>query len=156
MKMPHTSDQWLDEFETKVHSLVRAKADNKHERVRIAIIDSGLDGTHGDFQSKWTRIKGYKSWIDPTDPTSENNSPSGLRPDILRQNCKDSVGHGTHLAALILRLHRWADLYVARVTNSHSPDALLVAQVHPCRLVELWTADSSRRFRTLLKLGKWT
>lgn len=124
--MPDSSDQWLAEFEAKVHSLVGGKADSNQKRVRIAIIDSGLDGTLHEFQLRWTRIKGYKSWVHPQ---RQAYSPTGLRKSFLLDDCGDEVGHGTHLAALILRLHPWADLYVARVTDSRYPNPLLVAEV---------------------------
>ena len=127
--MPRSSDTWLQDFETKVHSLVGAQADKNGRPVKIAILDSGVDGLHEDIQDFRTRIRGYKSWMTPV---CDMHPSGGFRKEHLRNACRDSVGHGTHLAALILRLQPWAHVYVARVTDSARPNVLYVAEV--CQL----------------------
>lgn len=151
--MPTSSAQWLTEFERKVHSLVGANAENNsHNRVRIAILDSGLDGGLDELKFCWTRIKAYKSWVAPF---PQVHSAAGLRLNILRDTCKDNVGHGTHLAALILRLHPWADLFVAQVTDSHNPNSLNVAEVFLSGPVLKQGADFIRQYDLPLMNGTW-
>lgn len=92
-------------------------------RVKIAILDTGVDLAHPDFGK-----------VDPVDPDNR----------ILRDRVKecrsfvggkdgdrDFSGHGTHSVALLLNLAPKADIYVARVVEGESnyvyPEA--VAQV---------------------------
>lgn len=76
------------------------------ERVRVAILDSGLDLSEdqADIYNK-RRDLVYKSWIDEDD---------GI--------WKDEVGHGTHLATLLSRIVPHAQIHVARVFQKAKPD----------------------------------
>lgn len=69
-------------------------------RLKVAILDSGIDLSHPDFNSSdKERIKETLSFIGG-DPNT------------------DQVGHGTHVAAIILRLTENVDLYIAKITDS--------------------------------------
>ena len=83
-------------------------------RVKIAILDTGIDRSHGKIGAQWDRrVKGTKSWIINEDA------------DV------DRCGHGTHGAALLMRIAPEAHIYVARIakdrTSPLDPDS--VAQV---------------------------
>lgn len=84
------------------------------KRVKIAILGTGIDRTHGELRAQWNkRIKWAKSWI--------NGEASG----------RDSCGHGTYGASLLMKVAPEADIYVARVVkeNDSSLDPDDVAQV---------------------------
>ena len=57
--------------------------------ISIAIIDSGVDATHPDLQSKIARTANLRS----ADPNSQSNCPVNL-------TARDDLGHGTHVAGL--------------------------------------------------------
>ena len=128
--MPETSDLWLQGFKTKFQGFVDLKARKNCSPVKIAILDTGLDGTLEEFQQQGVRIKAYKSWVTTLNTPVQAESPLGLQRRFVRDNCKDEVGHGTHLTALILQTDPWADLYVARVTDQRSPEEKVVAEVN--------------------------
>lgn len=90
----------------------------KRNRVKIAVLDTGFDATHLDIKATRKRPDGidrivdHKSWVD------------GQRAD------RDSVGHGTHITALLLRMTADADLYIACISaNSSVGSSAHVAQV---------------------------
>ena len=70
------------------------------ERLKVAILDSGIDSSHSDFR-KNRRIKDMVSWVD--------NEPG-----------VDTCGHGTHIAGIILSLTENVDIYVGKVTQSNT------------------------------------
>lgn len=74
-------------------------------RVRIAVLDTGIDTSHPSIETdayRKERLKGFLCEI------------NGLKddPDNAR---KDSHGHGTHVTRLLMRIAPEADIYVARV-----------------------------------------
>lgn len=93
------------------------------ERVKIAILDTGIDLTHREWQQgrilqfgsddnnhireekeprQWTRIRDFKNFCEPHN--------IGTARDVM-----DLDGHGTQVAGIILRLAPRAEIYVARV-----------------------------------------
>ena len=69
-------------------------------RVKVAILDTGLDRTHADIGAQWsTRIRDVKNWV------------HGENGDI------DRDGHGTHGAALLMKIAPEAHIFVARVAR---------------------------------------
>lgn len=83
------------------------------KRVKIAILDTGIAKKHTVISEHWEKnVKQCKSWIDG-------------------EGDKDVCGHGTHAAALLMRIAPEAQLYVARVVKDfESPlDPEIVAQV---------------------------
>lgn len=87
-----------------VRLVVRERPDKPTDRVRVAILDTGVDVTHDDLHSPW--IDGqivYQNFV-------------GTRSDIPQ----DDDGHGTHVTSILLQMAENVDIYVARV----SPDGL--------------------------------
>jgi len=74
-------------------------------RVKVAILDSGIDYHHMHFRDKTSRdrIIDRQSWVDD-------------------QPESDSCGHGTHIAGTILSLVLNTDLYIGKITNSNTFD----------------------------------
>lgn len=121
--------RWFDRFQ-QTQSLVAQSRKVKGPRVRIAILDTGIDLSHPQF----------------------DNSPEALGALEQQQSCprrhrvkesksfvggaagdRDNVGHGTHCAALLLELAPNADIYVARVCEERTKklDPEVVAKVYP-------------------------
>ena len=122
------ADRWLQELEDRTHPLVDEKADADHPRVRIAVIDSGIDGTVEALQHFRVRIKAIRDWKHPSG-CLEHRSTWGLRTTHLERYGLDVTGHGTHLTSLILNVAPWADVYIARIVDNDVPEEDIVAQV---------------------------
>ena len=121
------TERWLRELEERTHRLVGRNRNSSHANVKIALLDSGIDGTHGFFQTRRTRIKAFKSWVAEL---VDESMVEGLSRRILARSCRDVNGHGTHKAALILRVAPWADLYIGRVVeDKNNLEAANVATV---------------------------
>jgi len=99
-----------------------------HERLKLAILDSGYDANHSYFHDE-LRIKDKMSWVQgPADD--------------------DRSGHGTHIAGIILDLTSNVDLYIGRITEkrnisdiSHIPE---VSNPWTARLESLSYTDVTR------------
>ncbi|KAI4244602.1 MAG: hypothetical protein L6R42_010413, partial [Xanthoria sp. 1 TBL-2021] len=97
----------------------------KGPRVRIAILDTGIDLSHPHFDNS------------PEALSALEQQQSGPRRHRVKESKsfvggaagdRDNVGHGTHCAALLLELAPNADIYVARVceerTKKLDPDVV--------------------------------
>lgn len=110
-------DVWFREFNSRTQSLLAQGRKPLGKRVRIAILDTGIDLGHPDFSkidedhpeygTPKSRVKECKSFV---------GSEGGDH---------DHSGHGTHSAALLLKLAPQANVYVARVVGNES------GYVHP-------------------------
>jgi hypothetical protein len=92
---------------------LRDPAISENQRVKIAILDSGIDLAQNSLEMYNTDpgIQ-YRSWVD--------NSPEW----------KDEVGHGTHLAVLLRKIAPNAIVYVGRVFKKRPRGAVTsIAQV---------------------------
>jgi hypothetical protein len=90
----------------------------KMKRVRIAILDTGIDMTHPDFQP-----------LDAKDRIIQQEDFLGCAsaPDEAPDEC----GHGTHLVSLIRKISPTSDIYVARIVRDFDAhlDENVVAEV---------------------------
>jgi len=80
--------------------------------VKIAILDTGLDPEHACIEAHDERIRGH-NWISKTRST----------------DFRDSHGHGTHIAGLMLDFIPHAELYIAKVTDGKELDPVTLARV---------------------------
>ena len=78
--------------------------DEESRTIRVAILDTGLDSLHSRFR-KHPRVADYKSF------TEDGYAD------------RDPVGHGTHIAGIILDLAPNVDLYIAQIADSKSFDS---------------------------------
>ncbi len=76
-------------------------------RVKVAILDTGLDRSTPSIQAYSERIVAVQSWLPPRD---------GLMP-----NGTDKSGHGTHVAGLLLTMAPDCDVYVAQIADENGP-----------------------------------
>lgn len=94
-------------------------------RVRIAILDTGIDMNHPEIKARKKRVKGFHCEI------------KGLE---TKAN-EDTSGHGTSTALLLMQVAPEADIYVARVfreTQDVVPDQVAPAIEHA---VKNWEVD---------------
>lgn len=110
------SDRFFDSLK-KSHAILDYSL-RKQDRAKIAVLCSGIDGTHPAIaQDK--RIKSYRSWVEPL--ADRKSKTSGFQEAVLRDLCVDQSGHGTHTAAVLLRVDPLASLYVARGAEGSEP-----------------------------------
>jgi subtilisin family serine protease len=101
------SDKWMKRYEAFRDDLMD-KVENPDKevgaRVKIAILDTGIDWEHPYIKGAEDQIKKSRNFV-------------GDRPgQDGKEQVKDDAGHGTHTAALLLKTVPGADIYIARVT----------------------------------------
>jgi len=84
-----------------VHHVVNENRKNNKRRVKVAILDTGIDCTHDEIQTL-EAMKSIKAW---------KGFPASLDPR------RDRLGHGTHGASVFLRTAPQAELFIARVAD---------------------------------------
>lgn len=112
------SDEWFWELQTQTQALLEPLRTGTFKRVKIAVLDTGVDLKQINFWDKVTsgrnpRIKSRKDFLDP-----DNKG-------------RDWSGDGTHCVGIIRRVAPEADVYIARVAKSRhdGPDAAAVVEV---------------------------
>jgi len=98
------ADIWFENLESVVHSKINQN--RKDKRVRIAILDTGVDSTHPDIQVAISRKQICRFFPE----TSDAESPLDPR--------HDENGHGTHGTSVLIRVAPNATIYVARVADA--------------------------------------
>lgn len=78
---------------------------NADDRVKIAIIDSGIDLTHPQVGKLQVDTRG---WQRVTSRSFVDGVPDG----------EDRVGHGTHISVTVMRIAKWSEVYVATVVDT--------------------------------------
>jgi serine protease AprX len=74
---------WLADAVPLIHAARVWESGFTGQGVRIAVLDTGLDGAHPDFAG---RITAYRDFIEPDDPAADQP--------------RDPNGHGTHVAGI--------------------------------------------------------
>jgi subtilisin family serine protease len=97
-------DKWFDHIQ-RVSTDVRARRKDDDIRIKIAILDTGIDETHQQV----------KAALNPNSPTIVGCK--GF-PDYLLP-LRDQNGHGTYGASLILKVAPDVDLFIARVSDDN-------------------------------------
>lgn len=100
----------------------RKDPDEAHPRVKIAVLDTGLDLSHPDIWKEYQngRIKCYDF--------VENSA-----------SMKDLDGHGTHCTSVVMKFAPNAEVYVGRVfgksvAEEHSPEVLNQVFFYPINI----------------------
>ncbi|KAI0103316.1 hypothetical protein GGR51DRAFT_524538 [Nemania sp. FL0031] len=107
---------------------IKQKGQMASDRIRIAILDTGIDEHDTFVQSVIDKISGER-WGKAREEAAENKAPQRPRKSDYKplKAIKDFVGldegidtcgHGTSVAGLILRVAPEADIYVAKIANS--------------------------------------
>ncbi|KAI1111129.1 hypothetical protein F5Y14DRAFT_328140 [Nemania sp. NC0429] len=118
--------EWLKSYTSRTQTLLEARRRQGDPRVRIAVLDTGIDLEHPKLSRSKARIMDCRSWV-ADDPS-----------------IGDVCGHGTHIASVLLKMAPWAHLYVARVFKdgddvSDSGVAAIVEAIHHARVE--WKVD---------------
>jgi hypothetical protein len=93
------ADNWFKLYRANVRPLL-PRLSNSSKRVKIAILDTGIDLEEDVVSSHHQRILKNESFL------------------VDDSSTEDLDGHGTHTAGLILRVAPNAALYVARIAKS--------------------------------------
>ncbi|KAL6352963.1 hypothetical protein LRP88_13440 [Fusarium phalaenopsidis] len=119
-----SSEAWFDELDqlNEVLSSLPNEIDQTYERVRVAVIDTGINGS--DVYAK--HIRGYRDFVTNKD---------GIK--------QDNTGHGTNSVKLIYKVCADAEVYVARVfeydeADDDTQDLMLKAIEHA---KNVWNVD---------------
>jgi len=102
-RRPARADEWFDLYRNEVAHLLPDPPAVKTDRVKVALFDTGLDPTDAVIRRHLGRIT-YKSFV----PGEEYHTV---------KNAKDDNGHGTHCAALLLKVAKTAEVFIGRVTT---------------------------------------
>ncbi|EHK42543.1 hypothetical protein TRIATDRAFT_319946 [Trichoderma atroviride IMI 206040] len=93
--------------------------------VKIAVLDTGVDKSHRDYEAQEERIQRGESFI-----------PGCRQKDDVSDRC----GHGTHVAGLLLDYAPDAELYIAKICDLEPPKPATVAKAID-RAVNEWKVD---------------
>lgn len=96
-----STSQWFDRLFRDTHPLLQFE-EATEERVKIAIIGSGIDMSHPTLREAEHQVKQTKAWING-------------------EGDQDDWGYGTHAASLILKIAPATEIYVARVAGTRHP-----------------------------------
>lgn len=118
VSLSRLSDSFIRNWKETYQSLFKDTHNGK--RVRVAVLDSGVDFPPYVWQAYEDRIKDMRSW-------TPGNDCGPLR------NGEDDVGHGTHVTALLLHLAPSIDLYIARIAKARPshPEQIAKASQSP-------------------------
>jgi subtilisin family serine protease len=89
------------------------KKDDSRARVKIAVLDTGINKEDEVFDLLRTRITEDRR----KQGGSLNNDPIQSIYNFIGGEDKDSYGHGTHVAGLLMKVAPQADLYVAKIAH---------------------------------------
>lgn len=122
---------WAKQFFNNAQDFYQSKIQDllvpKNNRIRVAVLDTGVD-EESTFWRGACRIRKMKG-----SPIRETKSFVGAPID-------DELGHGTNVAAIILKIAPESDLYIAKI--SRGPEAEGTQQIIEARFSE--TTSSCR------------
>ncbi|KAF4625406.1 hypothetical protein G7Y89_g12760 [Cudoniella acicularis] len=132
------AEQWLMQLHERVHPLIEKTCDESHSsihqifprpgRVRIAILDTGIDLPDHASWIHEDQIRDQKSWLSHGDEFDQN----------LARGDQDLDGHGTHGAALLAKVAPDAEIYVARVFKDRNESKVsIMAEVIHQRIADV-------------------
>jgi subtilisin family serine protease len=103
----------------RVHQCVAENRAAEYERIRIAILDSGIDARHTEMAANIVFDVPPSSSDERQKAIKEANTKRCIKacrgfPQSL-DPLRDRVGHGTHCASVILRTAPYTSLYIARI-----------------------------------------
>ena len=111
-----TADDWFHILGSRVHEAVERRRRDDDRRVKVAILDTGVDGGHPMFFNQTLDDYHCKNWSSTSRATD------------------DEIGHGTHVAGLVVQVAPKVELYIGKVFDSTHADAGA-----PLRISEVWT-----------------
>jgi subtilisin family serine protease len=100
----------MDMFSTKIKTMFKEERKVSMDRLKIAILDTGIDHEHKFIDGIKNRLPRVLmeccSFVGPSeDAESEART-------------QDTDGHGTHIAGLVMKLAPCAKIYIARISET--------------------------------------
>jgi subtilisin family serine protease len=97
------ANQWFDDLERIIHPQINRDRKDRQKPVRVAILDTGINLGHPEFQraAQLKKFKEARGFPNSLDPYSDRN------------------GHGTHGASVLMRTSPHAVLYIARIADDN-------------------------------------
>ncbi|UKZ66230.1 uncharacterized protein TrAtP1_007404 [Trichoderma atroviride] len=117
---------WKRIYQDVYEKFIKPSSLNAVSSVKIAILDTGVDLSHPDFEARVDNIKGKYNWL----------SPNSNKPHVIT----DRNGHGTFAASLILDYAPDAQLYIAKIAESEPSSAGIIAKAIN-HAVSTWEVD---------------
>ncbi|KAL7917439.1 hypothetical protein ACQKWADRAFT_306812 [Trichoderma austrokoningii] len=94
--------------------------------VKIAVLDTGIDKDHPDYEAQQERIKATKLFSSDGQQSYEDVS--------------DRCGHGTHVAGILLDFAPDAELYIAKISDFEPAEPAIIAKAID-HAVNVWKVD---------------
>lgn len=131
------SQDWMDVYMNACDKLMDRVIDRidcskriETSRVKIAVLDTGIDWSDSFIRGAKDRIVNWKNWADDRQDKDS------------QQQVHDGAGHGTHVTALLLKTAPEAKIFVSRVANQNgamiSPEMIAKAIMYA---VNTWEVD---------------
>jgi hypothetical protein len=114
----------------------RLKGMKTPEKIRIAVLDTGIDLTDKMLKPAGARIIEKRSWI---------GSP---------EDYVDRHGHGTHVTRLLLKIAPAAEIYVAKITEGKNVDPENMSGIAKVSLPFPETLERAHRIPVGYRLGR--
>lgn len=124
-------------------------------KVRIAILDTGLDPLHGQFAPKLDKIC-FKNF--------ENDCCNDSMSCVDHKHCKDEDGHGTFIAGIVDKVWDISELYVGKIASKRETarnytqfvDSVAKVWSLPRSVSDIRTNDDVREYSGPVTGGKLT
>jgi hypothetical protein len=117
------ADEWFNDKDKLklVHKCVEENRKNNNPRIKIAILDTGIDSMQTEMANNIVIAYPESSTRDERNDIKARNSKRSIKewkgfPSTLNP-LRDQMGHGTHCASVILRTAPYSTLYIARIFN---------------------------------------
>lgn len=99
------ADNSIWEYRNLYDEAIQSEEESPAPRVKVAILDTGLDRSIASIQAYSERIVEVKSWLPPGDDPASNGT--------------DESGHGTHVTGLLLTMAPDCDVYIAQIADGN-------------------------------------
>lgn len=104
------ADDWFQTLESVVHPVIDENRKDDQKRVRIAILDTGVDISHPKIRAAQDTNRIVAYFPESADQTPDADSK-------FLDPLRDLHGHGTHGTSVLLRTAPNAAIYIAKVAD---------------------------------------
>ncbi|KAM0244372.1 hypothetical protein ACHAP5_006279 [Fusarium lateritium] len=111
---------WYNEIQWSPRDDIEDPRRNWTGPVKIAILDTGIDLDHPDFNQRAKRRSKVAAKQLPENTQKERIMGCKNFTDGPEDDVTDDVGHGTHIAGLIMAIAPRAELYIAKVSSAQN------------------------------------